>query len=496
MRHARFLIIIGLIVFPFLSACGATTASPPGESDQTIVLSECQLSSPGFQTRLPARCGKVSVFEDRQSATGRQMDLNIAVIPAVSRNPAPDPVFILAGGPGQAATESYQPLVSAFDRINQKREIILVDQRGTGKSNPLVCKSEQTNSLDLEDEDLIPWLQSCLESTTSRPEFFTTPIAMQDLDQVRRALGYEKINLYGVSYGTRAALTYLAAFPEHVRTVILDGVVPQDEVLGLEVARDAQRALDMIFDRCATEEACRRAFPNVRQDFAELLDNLEQNPVTLEVAHPSTGEETEIEFTPAEFSVAVRLLSYAPETAALLPLLIHTTNASNDYQLIAAQYLIVVGELTESISNGMGYSVLCTEDVPFMTEEEAASANANTYLGNTQTDELFRLCQVWPKGTVAQSYKQPVHSDLPVLVLSGEADPVTPPSNGEKTVQTLTNSLHLVAPGQGHNVLFRGCIPRIAADFIEQGSLEGLETECINEIKPMPFFINFAGPNP
>jgi len=250
----------------FIAACSPTAPAQPAQTAEPVELSDCQLSAQGLQTRMAALCGRISVYEDRQSRTGRQIELNVAVIPAISRNPAEDPLIFLTGGPGQAATESYLSLSFAFDRINQKREIILVDQRGTGKSNPLVCGYNQDNTLDLEDEDLIPSLQECLNDLPARPELYTTPIAMDDLDQVREALGYEKINLYGLSYGSRAALTYLANYPEHVRTVILDGIVPQDEILGLEVARDAQRALDLILERCKAEWGYGvPAFPDQRQ---------------------------------------------------------------------------------------------------------------------------------------------------------------------------------------------------------------------------------------
>jgi len=163
---------------------------------------------------------------------------------------------------------------------------------------------------------------------------------------------------------------------------------------------------------------------------------------------------------------------------------------------LAAMYLIVVGPLEGSITQGMGYSVLCAEDVPFYSLEEAAKANAGTYLGDKSVMQLINICNVWPHASVPASFKTPVHSDVPVLLLSGEADPVTPPAYGDRAARTLTNSMHIVAPGMGHNVIYRGCIPRIAADFIEAGKLQGLDTACIQEIQPMPFFANFSGPIP
>jgi pimeloyl-ACP methyl ester carboxylesterase len=319
---------------------------------------------------------------------------------------------------------------------------------------------------------------------------------MDDLDQVRAALGYEQINLYGVSYGTRAALTYLDQYPQHVRAVILDGVVAQDIALGLDAAHDAQRALDQIFLRCESLEDCRQAFPNVRSEFQSLLEDLKQQPVQITADHPITGERAEINFTSEKLASAVRLLTYAPETAALLPMLIHTTQASQDLSLLASQYLIVSSQLTDSISEGMNYSIVCAEDVPFFSPDETSQAGSGTYLGNSIVDGLIEVCKTWPRSEIPEGFKEPVQSDVPALLLSGEDDPVTPPQNAERAAGTLPNALHLVAPGQGHNVIYRGCIPRIAGDFIEDGSVQNLDTACVDQIRPMPFFLNFSGPNP
>jgi pimeloyl-ACP methyl ester carboxylesterase len=423
--------------------------------------------------------------------------LNIAIVPAVSRNPAPDPLFFLAGGPGQAATESYPLLSSAFERVHQKRDIILVDQRGTGKSNPLTCTGIEDIDLDVTDtQELEIRLKRCLSLLNANPSLYTTSIAMQDLDQIRDELGYEQINLYGASYGTRAALTYLSLYPEHVRSVILDGVVPQDEPLGLSIGLDAQRALDMIFSRCERQTSCSQAYPEVRNEFKQLLESLETKPVEVTLPHPTSGENTQIEFTSEKMGSAVRLFTYTPETAALLPLLIHDASAHRDFQLLAANYLIIVGDLEDSITEGMGYSVLCAEDQPFYSLDDAAKVNADSYLGDITAVQLFNICRVWPNTQATPDFKKPVQSDVPVLLLSGEVDPVTPPENGDLVAQSLPNSLHLVAPGQGHNVIYRGCIPRIAADFIDTGSIQGLDTACVQDIQPLPFFVNFSGPIP
>jgi pimeloyl-ACP methyl ester carboxylesterase len=495
MKNHRYTLYLIAVLMVFLPACGPST---PASEAQGLTLEDCQLSAPGLSTRLSARCGALPVYEDRSAGSGRQIQLKVSVIPAVSRSPAPDPLFFLTGGPGQAATESYLQLSPAFERIHQQRDIVLVDQRGTGGSNPLDCPELEEEELEElpPDADLAPFIEGCLQALEGNPALYTTPIAMEDLDQVRAALGYETINLYGVSYGTRAALTYLQQYPGRVRTLILDGIVPQDEPLGLDVARDAQRALDLIFERCDADEACRQAFPDVKGEFQDLLEELRQGEVMTNLQHPVSGEATEVAFSADNLVSTVRLLSYAPETAALLPLLIHSARAEGDYAPLAAQYLIVSDQLTSSISEGMNYSVVCAEDVPFFSREQARQANSGTYLEAAMTEQLFSICETWPRGEVPAGFKEPVEADVPVLLLSGEADPVTPPENGEQVARGLPNSLHLVIPGQGHNVIYRGCLPRLAADFVESGSLEGLSGACAAEVLPMPFFVNRSGPNP
>jgi pimeloyl-ACP methyl ester carboxylesterase len=470
-----------------LAGCAAPTPSPgaaPG-----LALHDCQLGG-----HIDAQCGKLAVLENRAEQDGRQIELNLAVVKARSRNPEPDPLFFLSGGPGQAATESYPLLSGAFDRIHQKRDIVLVDQRGTGKSNPLECPQVEEN-LD-EDADEGEYAKQCAATLNGDPRFYTTEIAMQDLEDVRKALGYGQINLYGVSYGSRAALTYLRLFPDQVRSLILDGVVPPDEPLGLYVAADAQRALDLIFERCAADAGCREAFPDLSKSFDQLLASLIEAPVEVRLPAPSSGEMTSLTFTADKMANAVRLLSYTPETVALLPLLIHTAVERQDYSLLAAQYLIVAGDLDQSISRGLNFSVLCAEDQPYIDPQAAEAANQGAYLGNTQTDDLAKICAAWPHGEPSKGFNLPVQSDAPSLLLSGQADPVTPPSNAERVAQGLSDSLQLVVPGGGHNVIYRGCLPRLAGEFIEAGSPKDLEVACVDDIQPLPFFLNFSAPVP
>jgi pimeloyl-ACP methyl ester carboxylesterase len=485
----------------FLSGIVSGCAGKPqsSESGHQVPLKPCHLSAPGSAERLPAKCGQLSVYENRADKSGRQIELHIAVIPTISRTPEPDPIFFITGGPGGASTQDFVSLRPAFKRINEKRDIILVDQRGTGQSHPLECTSpeEETN---LDDEAAIRTeIENCIDQLDADTRFYTTQDAVDDLDQVRAALGYEKINLYGISYGTRVAQVYVRSYPERVRAVILDGVVPLDEALGVSVASDAQRALNAVFARCAADADCNRAFPDLPGALAALLGRVEKAPVVLTLEDPYTSEPDRVVFTRNKLGLAIRLFSYSTETVALLPLLIHDANAAGDLNRLAAQAMIVTEQLEGSINSGLHNSVVCAEDVPFYRRDGKfvgdAQAEKRSYLGESYK-RLERICKYWPAAKISCEFKEPLHSDLPVLLLSGELDPVTPPTNAEHAADTLPNSLRLIAPGQGHGVLMRGCIYKVAADFIESGTVKGLGTGCIQDLKPSPFFMSYTGPKP
>ncbi len=485
-----------LLAVLLLSGCSplAPSASP---SRYGIPLSDCRLSMPGVALQVPARCGKLSVYEDRAAGSGRKIDLRVAVIPATSQNPAKDPLFLLAGGPGQASTEAFVPLISDLDRIRFKRDLVLVDQRGTGQSNGLRCPtppraegyiSGQNVSLDQQVDEL----QACLRQLKGDPHFYTTEIATRDLEDVRKALGYGQINLLGVSYGTRAALAYLQLFPQNVRSVVLDSVVPPAWSLGDFTSRDAQRAFDLMVKRCQDAPACRETFPNLASEFAGLLRDLEQYPVDVQLPDPLTGENTSAHLSRATVLITVRMMLYSTETTALLPLIIHKAYAEGDMKPLAAQYLLISQSLNESMSDGMYLSVICAEDVPFYAAEPPGPPTLFDY----SRDEVKTLCQNWPHGPASDALRQPVQSDVPALLLSGSADPVTPPSNSQQVAAGLTNSREIVVEGLGHNVMYRGCLPRLIGDFLESGSAQNLDTTCVQAVQPLPFFLSFSGPKP
>ena len=338
--------------------------------------------------------------------------------------------------------------------------------------------------------------EACLKLLPHDPRFFTTTIAVQDLEALREALGYTQFNLYGISYGTRVAQHFARRYPDSTRTVILDGVVPPQMALGPAIATDAQRALDAIFARCAESEACAGRYADIAATFADLKARVSAGAVTLTLPHPVTGIPETMTFGENELAGAIRLLSYHPSTVALIPFLIDAA-AGGHFAPLAAQYLVIADSLSDSLSLGMHNAVVCTEDVPFFGGEGISEEDLGaTYIGPLLVDALRTICAVWPKGIIDEDFKAPLRSDLPVLLLSGDADPITPPGFAEIAAVDLSNSAHLIGKQQGHGQAPGGCMHEVIADFVERASVADLDTGCLERQFAMPFFLDYSGPAP
>jgi pimeloyl-ACP methyl ester carboxylesterase len=483
-----------LCVFTACLAGGAVGCRSESHAAPSIPLTRCHLTGKGARV-VDAMCGTLSVPEDRAAPGGRRIELSVAVVPATGRRPAADAMFVLAGGPGQSAEDVYPMMADAFARMNLKRDIVLVDQRGTGRSGALECpKTELDGTLESEEESAAHAAE-CEAELAKRADLrmYTTAIAMDDLDDARQALGYDKIDLYGGSYGTRAALVYLRRHESHTRAVVLDGVAPPDWPVGEDFGRDGQRTMNAIFARCGASTDCARAFPDLPGSLSTLL-GAHEKPTRLTVTHPTTAAQKDVLVSSETLAGTLHALSYESETAALIPLLVHDAAATGNVERLAVQSLILSDAMKVSV--GMHLAVMCSEDVPFF---DLAKINADapaTYLGAMATRRYLDACKAWPRATITPADRAPVSSSVPVLLLSGEDDPVTPPENAARAAATLANSRQITIPGEGHGALMRGCTRRIVADFVERASASDLATECLADSKPAPFFTTFAGPPP
>jgi pimeloyl-ACP methyl ester carboxylesterase len=473
---------------PFLALLGAA-----------VVLTPCRIEHPSRSIAWPAECGSLSVPENPLKPGGRQILLHLARVPAVSRRKQADPIFLLAGGPGMAATVMYAGVAPVFSRIGRDRDIVLLDQRGTGSSNALNCSLGDSDDSDDDPARVAPLARACLESLQAKADVtqYTTSIAVQDLDRVRAALGYQRINLYGASFGTRVAQHYLRRYPQHVRSMILDGVVAPTEIVGPDVALDAEAALSQVLARCVADPRCHAKFPDPAADYLRLRAQLSKAPAQLQVVDPTSGEPRALQFGLPQLGAVLRLQIYTSQTAALLPVALHAAATRGDYAALAGQYLMTTRDVAESLAYGMHNSVMCSEDIPFLDDSRIDRQRLRaTFIGSKFLDGLRAICSVWPRGPVDADFHAPLATATPILLLSGGADPVTPPPYAALAAAQFTNARQLTLPGMGHGQLREPCMDKIMADFIRDATPATLDTRCIDAARPAPFFISPNGPAP
>ncbi len=483
----------------FLCA-GLVAAALAGSPEaRALELEECRISAgPGFPG-IKARCGTLLRPENPADPDSSDNELRVAVVPALNLTPALDPIVPIAGGPGQGSIEFYSSYRGAFEALRRDRDILLIDQRGTGESATMDCPIDDEAILfegEYSLEDTLEFVRECLEELPHDPRYFTTSVAVTDLEALRDALGYSALNLYGVSYGSRVAQHFARRYPESTRTVIIDGVVPPQLALGPEIATESQRAVDSIFARCAEDALCSERFPELDATFRRVIATLRENPVMVEVADPNSGRPREIRFGAGELAGAVRLVAYNPNMIALLPLMVHEAGLGN-YGPLASQYLLVALSMSDALALGMHNAVMCTEDMPFLdTETIDYDAIEASYMGSFQLDALQAMCETWPAGPIDDDFKEPLATGIPFLLLSGDADPITPPRYADMAAVDLVNATHLIGKHQGHGQINVGCTSRLAADFVESADPTSLDATCLERSFVMPFFLDFSGPAP
>jgi pimeloyl-ACP methyl ester carboxylesterase len=457
------------------------TAEPkPGPA--ILKLEPCEIAS----LKETERCGKYEVYEDRDAKSGRKIALNILVLPALTATPKPDPVFYLEGGPGGSAVTSGKasPLGKLFKRWRAERDVVFVDQRGTGESNPLRCEPSDADDMSqyFRGEDTVSGtarISDCRDklSRVANLALYTTPIAMDDLDEVRQVLGYDKLNLFGGSYGTRAALVYIRQHGDHVRSAVLDGVAPTNFKLPLPFAKGVQNALDRLFADCAADEKCHKAFPDVKGDLLAALASLDKGPVTSVAFNTVKKRQEQVKMTRGAFMDVVRLMLYDPQATSLLPLIIHQA-AGGEFGGAATIGFIAEHQLVGFLAGGMSLSVICAEDVPFITDTDVKQATDGSYYGDWRVRATIAACKDWPRGKVPANYSEPVKSDVPVLIISGDVDPVTPPWLAADAARSLSHARQIVGKNWSHSSI-SDCGNTLIADFISRSSAEGLDAACM-----------------
>ena len=442
-------------------------------------------------------CGEYTVYEDRVAQTGREIDIKFAVVPAVTADKEADPLVFFAGGPGQGSRDVGAFVNLALQEIHESRDIVLIDQRGMGSSNPLNCEADEDISLLLSDAELAnlsrEHLQQCLLDLDADVTKYTQDLANEDIHDILLALGYDRVNLYGGSWGTRSALLYNRQFPEQVRSVILDGAAPLENKVPLYANADAERALQALFEDCAADTNCQAAFPDLEQDFNQVLAAFADTGFEVTLNDATTGEEITFLLGRSTFVNAIRAILYTPQISRLIPIIIEQAKA-RDFRALTAVLDALDGEM--SIAQGAQMTILCAEDYPRMSSQEIADEAANGFVGDAFFNVFRNGCSVWPQAPLPEVYTQDLTSQVPTLILSGAIDPVTPERWGNRMAEVMTNSLHLVAANTGHNVAPYGCAPELMAQFLDQGAVDNIDGSCLDELTRPSFFIDANGPTP
>ena len=478
----KWLAVLGLLC----AVAPGSAAEPPHRPE----LTPCR--EPGMPPE--ARCGTYEVFENRAARTGRKIPLRIVVIPAdpaADTGRLPDPITYFAGGPGEAGIPAGLFGIRQLATLPRKRDLLLVDVRGTGMSGGLFCTelegaARSQGFLD----DFLPTdkVRACRDRLQTEVDlsWYTTDAAVDDVEEVRTALGYGPLNLIGVSYGTHAVLSYLRRHPGSVRTATLEGVVVPGYLLNM--ARASQDALDGLIAECAEDPACHGAFPKLREELDAVLRRVAAEPVRVELTDPPTGRPVELRLGPNALAQTLRYMLYSPIEAALLPLEIHQA-AQGDWKPLG-RLAFLHGSDMNGMAEGFFQSVSCAEEVALLREGEIAPAVAGTFLGDFRVRRQKAVCEGWPTRDPGPELQAPVVSDVPALLISGERDPATPPSYGERVARTLKRARRVVVPDGSHyleGMQGGDCVHGLIAAFIEAGTAEGLDTACVARMRRPDF---------
>jgi pimeloyl-ACP methyl ester carboxylesterase len=464
-----------------------TSCAGAGRPPELAGLRPCQVPGVPFE----AQCGTYEVREDRTAPAGRKIPLYLVVLPAQGPRPAADPVFFLEGGPGIPATESAAGIVEDLAPVLAERDIVLLDQRGTGRSNPLDCQLGATPKALFDPEDL----RACRAALERKADLkrYTTLDAVEDLEEVRRALGLGLVNLVGASYGTTLAQAFLRVHPESARTAVLIAPVNPTDPYPLSVARDIESGLDRLFGDCAEDPGCRAAFPDPRADLAAVMARLEAGPVRVEIPDPDSGNpptvQSTVELTPDLLRLTLPQRLYSAEAAARVPLSLHRA-AAGDFASLARAVLILWRRSWSGRSLGQILTIECSESLPpdRLTPEAVAAATGGTFHGDFRVRTHRAACAHWPRTRVPATLFEPVRAATPVLLLGGVLDPILPPRHGETIAGHLPNGRLVLVAGESH-ALLNDCTRRLLRDFLTAGSAAGLDTSCAAAGRRPPFLV-------
>ena len=483
---------IGLFKLAALPLMMGLSSSAIAEQDNKVKPELTPCYAKGLDDRL--LCGSIKQPVSDNPADG-EIDIHFAIIPAIKPSKPDEAVLGFAGGPGQSATE----LAVIFDRnlryARESRDILLVDQRGTGKSNKLQCDgADLISQFELNDltgdmdafakEDT----EKCKEKLNTDLTHYSTVAAAKDFEAVKEALGYKGLHLYGVSYGTRIAQEYTRQFPSSVLTSTLDGVVPMQQSL-TAIGKAIDDSMNALLDRCEADANCSKNYPNLKANFYKLLEQLDEQAIETTVRHPRTHKKINLVLTKMKVFSTVRMALYSHTTRALVPLAISEA-LNGDYSPIVG--LLSSTDMMDSMAMGMHSAIVCSEDWPSLTDSSRAD-HGQAYMGRMMIEGFDIACPIWDAKPVDKSFYEPVKTNIPTLLLSGGLDPATPASWAEMAMVEMSNAKHLVAESATHGVVSQTCAASIVGKFIDSNGTEELDATCLEKDNRKQFFMNLNG---
>ncbi|MES1192027.1 MAG: alpha/beta hydrolase [Steroidobacter sp.] len=512
------LLLAGVAVSKIMQHQGDNHSQAKVQQDELVLgslhLQPCEIGKRSGRSTVAAYCTTFSVAENRADPHGRHINLKIAVVRSEAATPDTDMVVFLDGGPGGSAINDYPGISDVFAGLRKRHHILLVDQRGTGGSNALDCPETQAFGKSLLDkvggEQLEParlqdMMRRCVKELDGKADthFYTTTDAIADLEEIRTALNADvkasngkqmpvRFDLLGVSYGTRVAQQYAMRYPDAVRSIVLDSPVPNTLVLGSEHAQSLEQALKQQLAACNVTPACKDKFGDAYANLHILHQRLQKKPVVVEVRDPNTFELAQKPLSAGAFAGLVRLYAYNPVTSALLPLMTNDALHGNYAPLLGQVQLITEG-IGDAINTGMGLSVMCAEDADALRPDPK---DDNTLLANSLIEFYQNACPAWPHGKAPADFHDAFKSKLPVLILSGEFDPVTPPRYAQEIAKGLSNARVLILHGQGHAVMNTRCVPGLIEKFVNKLQPQTLDATCIDSLQAIPMFIDYNGAGP
>lgn len=430
------------------------------------------------------RCGTLDVPEDRAHPERRHLQLRIVVLPAREKPSQPDPIVVFGGGPGEAATASIADSVEEFPELSHHRDVLFLDQRGTGGSNALNCGLYEPADPGAVLRELFPVasLTACATKLAEKADLtrYSYLDFADDLEAVRRALGYGPLNLFAISYGTRAAQVYARRYPRSVRTMYMGSIVPIDIATPAPFARAVQEVIDKTLNDCSADTACQRAYPSIRDEFKRDLAALDAGEARIELPGGATTV-----MPRGRFVELLRSMLYKPEGAAAVPWIIHEA-ALGHWSAIGENVIERSKAIGDDMSFGLFFSITCNEDVAFLDEKRIRETSHDTYLGDFRVRRQQAICAHWPRYPLPAGYRNPIRTAIPTLIVSGDLDPATPLSFTEHTVPGFTHRHEIVLHGQGH-AGWSECVKRVYTKLVESGRADDLGETC-GEPLPRPAF--------